>query len=139
MARLPVRWPKFVVDFFQPVEIEEQNREAAARAARALNFGFEHFEQAPVIGEPGERIGSSEPAHLIEKLRVVEQRAAQHNHITHHHQNVRQRERSVENMLRLAHGDVAEDVQRRCEKERAIERCIRRDRRRQAYPTVAAR
>ena len=107
--------------FFRLVQIEKQNGETAAGAARALDFGFEHFDQAPVIGEAGERIGSSQLADLIEKLRVIEQRATENDDVAHHHHEMSESVGSVEVMLRLAHGDVAENVERRREKQRAIQ------------------
>ena len=38
-----------VVDFLQIVQIEQQQGEAAARAARTLDFVFEHFQQPAMV------------------------------------------------------------------------------------------
>ena len=103
--------PILVVDFLQAVEVEKQYGETAAGAPRALNFGFEHFDQAPVIGEARERIRSSHVADLIEELRVIEKRAAENDHVARDHHEVREGVRGIEVMLRFAHGDVTDDVE----------------------------
>ncbi len=74
-----------------------------------------------MIGEAGERIGSGELADLVEELRVIEQSAAENDDVAHDHHEMSESVGSVEMMLRLAHGDVAENVERRREKQRAIQ------------------
>src|SRR5215471_12989486 len=62
-----------VVDFFQSVEIEEQDREGPAIAIGALGFCFEHVEQPPVICQAGERIADGQVLDLLEQSRVIQQ------------------------------------------------------------------
>ena len=100
-----------IVDLFQAVQVEEQDGEAPAGAAGALDFAFEHFEKPAVICQAGKRIGSSPMADLIEELGVIQQRSAQNDHIAQHHPDVGQHVGRIEHALRLAHGDVAGDVE----------------------------
>src|ERR1700679_3496904 len=64
---------KAVIDFLQLIEIKKQDSETGVGAARALNFGFQHFDEPTMIRKSSERIRSSQMADLVEKLRVVEQ------------------------------------------------------------------
>ena len=51
---------ELVIDFFQPIQIEEQNRKVASGAFGALNFRFHDFEQFAMVGQAGQRIGSGQ-------------------------------------------------------------------------------
>ena len=78
-----------------------------------------------MIRKPGQRVGSRHAAHLVEELRVVEQRPAQHHHVAQHHERMRHSVRRVQHPLGLTHGDVADHIQRRCEEKCPVERCAR--------------
>ena len=78
-----------------------------------------------MIRKAGERIGSRQPAYLVEELGVVEQRSAQDDHIAQDHQRVRQRVGCVEYPLRLAHRDVANHVQAGGDEQRPVQRGAR--------------
>ena len=138
MARLPVRWPYRSLIFFKPSR--SKSRTAKLRPVRRERWisRFEHLDQTPMIREASEWIGSGELADLIEELGVIEQRSAENDHVTHHHHEMREGIGSVEMLLGLAHGDVAEHVESRRDKQRAIQIGSARLRRR-AYPIAAAR
>ena len=80
-----------------------------------------------MIGEAGERIGSGQLADLIEELGVIQQRPAQNDHVAQDHPDVGQHVGRVEHALRLAHGDVAEDIEPRSDEKRAIQSAHSRD------------
>src|ERR1700681_2228836 len=79
-----------IVDFFQAVEIEEQNGEGAAVAIGALSFSFENVEQTAVVGEAGEGIADGEVLNLFEEAGVVEQRAAERDGVTGDREGLRE-------------------------------------------------
>ena len=99
-----------VVDFFQAVEIEEQNGEGPAGAVGALGFIFEDVEEAAVIGEPGERVADSEMADLFKEPRVIEKRPAERDGVTADSKDLGEHKRRVEKALRLARGELGGEV-----------------------------
>ena len=101
---------KAVVDFFQAVEIEEQNSERPASAVGALGFIFEDVEEPAVIGEAGERVADGEMADLFEQARVIEERAAESESVTAHREDLGEHEGRVEKPLRLARSELSGEV-----------------------------
>ena len=65
------------------------------------------------MARPVSESEAAKAADLIEKLCVIQQRAAQHHYIAHHHQRVCGFVGGVQMMLRSAHGEVAQDIQDR--------------------------
>src|ERR1700720_1596218 len=99
-----------VVDFFQAVEIKEQNGEGPAGAVSALGFIFEDVEEATVIGEAGERVADGEMADLFEEPRVIEKRAPQSEGVTADRKDLGEHERRVEKAFRLARRELGGEV-----------------------------
>src|SRR5262245_23548849 len=73
-----------VVDFFQTVEVEQQNSERASVAIGALRLAFKDVEQTPIVRETGEGIADSKMLDLLEQACVIEQRAAERHAIASH-------------------------------------------------------
>jgi len=100
-----------IVDFFQVVEIQEQNRKGAAGAVGALGFVFEDVEETAIVDETGERIADGEMADLFEEVRVIEQRAAEGNGETQDQEGLGENERSVQQALGLRSRKLGGDVE----------------------------
>ena len=63
-----------VVDGFQAIKIEKQDRERPAAAIGALRFVFEDVEEATVIGKAGEWVAYSKVVDLFKEPGVIQQR-----------------------------------------------------------------
>ena len=99
-----------VVDFFQAVEIEEQDGERPASAVGALGFVFQDVEEPAVIGEAGERVADGEMANLFEQARVIEERTAKSESVTAHREDLCEHEGRVQKALRLARSELRGEV-----------------------------
>lgn len=55
----------FIVDFLEMIHIEQDHRERVSRAIITFDFGFEGFDEAAVVGEPGERVAVRQAAGLF--------------------------------------------------------------------------
>src|SRR5580765_4058671 len=100
-----------VINRFQAVEVQQQDRERTPSAARALHFGLHHIDQGAVVGQSGKRIGDGKMANLVKKSCVIKQRSAQYQSVAADLQNLRQREGRVKQTLGLARGQVTRDIQ----------------------------
>src|SRR5260370_35342844 len=87
-----------VVHALQSIQIEQQDREFAAGAAGALDFGFENVNEMPVIGEARKRIADSQVPYLQKQPRVIEQGSAKHEGIAGCAQELRQRKGCVQHL-----------------------------------------
>src|SRR4029077_3825379 len=85
-----------VVDFFQAVEIEEQNGEGPAGPVGAFGFVLEHVEEPAVVGQTGERVADSEMADLFKETRVIEECAAECKSVTAHGEDLGEHKRRIE-------------------------------------------
>src|SRR6202790_5427192 len=66
-----------IVDLLEIVEVHQDQGEAAAVTAAALDLALESVQQGAIIAEAGKRIADGELPNLFEKAGVIEQRAAQ--------------------------------------------------------------
>jgi len=99
-----------IVDFFQAVEIEEQDGERSAGAVGAFSFVLKDVEETSVVGEAGERIADSKVADLFEEARVIEERAAESEGVAAYGKDLREHEGCVEKAFGLARGDLSGEV-----------------------------
>src|SRR5690242_21389974 len=76
-----------IVNQFQAIEVEKQNRKRAAGAVRALGFIFENVKQAAVVGKPRERVADRHVADALEKAGVIEKRSAKRDGIAQNHKD----------------------------------------------------
>src|SRR5262249_18724705 len=81
-----------IVDFLQPIEIEQKQRERAPTAIGALGFIFQNIEQAAIVGEAREGMADGEVANLLEEASVVEQRATESNGVADDAESLREDE-----------------------------------------------
>jgi hypothetical protein len=56
---------KPIIDFFQTVEIEQNEREFAGGTLGAANLRMQDFEEAAIVGQTGQRIAASLVAELV--------------------------------------------------------------------------
>src|SRR2546429_6266127 len=101
-----------IVDELQTVHVEEQHAEGALRAARAVQFGFQHADETAIIREARKGIADGHAAYLLEQARLVEQSAGEHHHVAERLAQLREEERPVEELARKGRGDVADRIQR---------------------------
>ena len=85
-----------VVDFFEPVEVEKKHGEAAAGAARTLDFCLENFHQLAMVCEASERIGRGQMAYLIKEAGIIKQSPAQNDYVTQDYAELRNHRGCVE-------------------------------------------
>ena len=116
--------PVAVVDGFQPIEVQQQDGKRAAGAVSTLVFVFENVEQAPIVGESGERIADRHVANALEQARVIEQCAAKRDGIAQNHEPLGKDKRSIHNLGRLRRGKLSGDVQPHGGIHRAVKRGI---------------
>ena len=64
--------PVAVVDLLEAVEVEEQQRQRAAAAHRALGFAAQHQVQVARVVQPRQVVGDRQRLCLLERQRVVE-------------------------------------------------------------------
>jgi hypothetical protein len=112
---------KAVVNFFQAVEIEEQNGEGPAGAIGALGLVLENVEKPAVVGEAGERVADSKVADLFEESSVIEERATEGESVTADGKDLCEHKRRVEKALGLAGGDLRSEVHPGCGVDGAVE------------------
>jgi len=100
-----------VVDFFEAIEIEEQDGERPLGTIGALGFVFEDVEKLAVIGEAGERIANGQMANLFEEAGVVQKSAAESDGVTENGEALREHEGSVEQAFGLGRGNLRGDIE----------------------------
>ena len=115
---------KVIVDFFQPIEIKQQNRERPTVAIGAVSLGFQDVEQAAVVSESGERITHGKMAHLFKEPRIVEKGSAQRDSVAQNHERLCEDKRSVQQARGLGCGKLSGQIQPGGSIDRAIERGI---------------
>src|SRR5205809_1449576 len=93
-------------------DLEEQHAEGALRAARAVQFGFQHADETAIIREARKGIADGHAAYLLEQARLVKQSAGEHHHVAERLAQLREEERPVEELARKGRGDVADRIQR---------------------------
>src|SRR5262249_48321643 len=81
-----------VVNFFQPIQIQEQHSERPPGAIGALRLTLQHVQQTPVVRQARQRIADREMSHLLEKPSIVEQGATQSQRIAAYGQDLREDE-----------------------------------------------
>src|SRR5690242_7960540 len=67
---------ELVIDFFQAVEIEQQNRKGPAGAVSTLGLILQNIEKVAIVCEAREGIADREMANLLEEPGVIEERPA---------------------------------------------------------------
>ena len=90
-----------IVDFFQTVEIKQQDGKRPVAAIGALRFAFQHVKQAAVVRQARKRIADRKMADLFEEPGVIEQCTAESNRVAHDTEALRDDEGCVEQSLRL--------------------------------------
>ena len=110
-----------IVDELQTVHVEEQHAEGALRAARAVQFGFQHADETAIIREARKGIADGHAAYLLEQARLVKQSAGEHHHVAERLAQLREEERPVEELARKGRGDVADRIQRGHHQQRIVE------------------
>src|SRR5690242_14869379 len=91
-----------VIDVFQAVQIEEDQSERPLRAGGTKYLRIHDINEAPIIGEAGERIAHRQLAHLAKKTQIVENRSAYKEGKAPGLEEFRQGERRIETKFRLA-------------------------------------
>lgn len=99
-----------VVDFFQTVKVEKQQREGAAAAIRAFGFTFQNIEKTAVVRESRERIAYRKMTNLLEETCVVEQSATERDGIANDAEALRKHERGVQKTSGLRGGELGGEV-----------------------------
>src|SRR2546425_9985333 len=89
-----------VIDFLQAVQVQQEDGERSAVAVRALGLIFERVQQAPVVRQARQRVTAGQVADLLKQSRVVQQGAAQRDHITCHFQRYGEREGPIQTSAR---------------------------------------
>jgi len=86
-----------VIDSFQVVEVEENDREGRLRAAIAFDFKIDSFDEAPIVCEAGERIAFGQLANVIFGMLVCGGLGGEHHagHGDDGHKRLQEKERSI--------------------------------------------
>ena len=109
-----------IVDGLETIHIQKHDAERTLRAARTVQFRFQHADEPAIVGEAGERIADGHRANLVKEARLIEQRAGKHDDVTGGLAHLRKEERAIEEMARKGRGDVANHVERGHDEERIV-------------------
>src|SRR5579859_1540089 len=90
-----------VIDFFQLVEIHQQDRKMAIGSPRSFQFALQQFDKAPVICQSRQAVADRSVADLSEEPHVINQRPSQQNHVAHAVQYLRGERWGIEQLSRL--------------------------------------
>src|SRR5215468_3250327 len=112
--------PILIVDGFQAIHIEKSHAEGALGAARPVELGFHHADQAAIVRETGKRIAYRESAHLIEQASLIQEGAAKHDDVTGGFAEFCKKEWPIQKVARKCCGDVASHIERSDDEKRII-------------------
>src|SRR5437879_12558406 len=99
---------KLIVDGFEAVHVEEHDTEGALRAARAIQLRFQHAQETPIVSETRQRIADRHGTDLLKKTCLIEQRTGEHHDVADGFADLREEERTVEELPREHSGQVAD-------------------------------
>src|SRR4029077_17965526 len=111
--------PKTVVYGLQAIHIKKNDAKRPLRAARAVQFRFQHTNEPAVISQSGQRIADRHGAHLVKEARLIEQSAAEHDQIAGRLAQLRKEKRAVEKMPGENRGEMADKIQG-CDDEKRV-------------------
>jgi len=100
-----------IVDDFQTIEIQKQNRERAAGAVGALGLVLKDIEQTAVVREAGERIADGHVMNAFEEASVIEERATKRHGVAQDHEGLGEKKGSVHQAHGLGGGELGGDIE----------------------------